>query len=150
MRLESLRKQIRDLREELEQCRTDLMLSYECLAIEQSVCKAAEREVDRLCRELRLEQAECAKARAWLAHFKEVLLHERRHHHLQERAFKEALRAELRDQARLAGRLEAAQQRIRELEELLRPQTDRRALSAMSVTPLRLWVDGWVACCSLS
>ncbi|MEW6277357.1 MAG: hypothetical protein AB1758_01960 [Candidatus Eremiobacterota bacterium] len=119
--------------------------------MEQSTCKEAERELVRARSELNLERADKLKARAWMAHTQELLKCERRFFDRRDQAFREALRAELRDQNRLSARLSAAQSRIRELEELLLSKTprDHDAFVLASAPTHRVWVDGWAGCCSL-
>ncbi len=142
--------EVHSLREQLGRRQQDLQLSFECLALEQSACKAAEGEVARIRRELSLERADKLKARAWMAHAEERLQCERRYHSRRERAFREALRAELRDQGRLAASLKAAQDRIRELEALLVPRSGLQVAQVRRRTDHghRVWVDRWAACFS--
>ncbi|MEW6282892.1 MAG: hypothetical protein AB1758_30045, partial [Candidatus Eremiobacterota bacterium] len=87
--------------------------------------------------------------KARVAQCEEALHRERRESQQYQRLAREALRSELREQTRLQRRLAAAQDRIRELEELVEPLPSRPGVS-LAATSLRVWVDGWAACCSLS
>ncbi|MEW6277177.1 MAG: hypothetical protein AB1758_01040 [Candidatus Eremiobacterota bacterium] len=175
----------------LDQARTDLMLSYQCLSLEQATARGAEQEALRLGGELRLARASLAHAQGQVAQYEEMLrLSDLR---LGEALFEaESARLELRQRGlwleegeealyrahdrlaearereeRLTGRLEAAQERIRELEEMLseRPAQGPTRLpyerAGGSVGPMgpqagqtalsgRHEVDGWMASFSLA
>lgn len=132
------------LRQKLERCRTDLKLSYQCLALEQAAAREAEHA-------LKIAEAELSSARAWNEHYLELLRRLERHFVDREKLFKAALKDELDEQSLLRGRLEASHSRIRELEELLKPADPRPVIGLPRYTHARIWVDGWAAgCYSLS
>ncbi|MEW6281126.1 MAG: hypothetical protein AB1758_21105 [Candidatus Eremiobacterota bacterium] len=129
--------------------RRELQLSFECLRLEQAACKRAEAAERDARRGLRLARAEAQVLSVRVTQLEEALQRIRSQAREFQRMVREALRAELGEQSRLRGRLAAAQDRIRELEALYQPAPALQA-PARVVPSLRVWVDGWAACCSLS